>query len=224
MKLNEGWVPVALSSSIEAGTSAGAVVEGSEIVVWRDNSGHAHVWEDRCPHRGMRLSFGFVRGDHIACLYHGWQYDTAGQCRYIPAHPTLDVPETIKVPIYRAREQYGIIWATMSADVPLLEIDATAGITPVRSLYVDRPIEDVKAALMADGMTLVADQVGRLIAGSDTLLLAFQATASGKSAVHIVLLGSPDVNGGALQKHYAQWSETIRTRLEEQTARAVEIA
>ena len=62
MKLEAGWVPVALSASIEAGTSAGAVVDGSEIVVWRDNSGKAHVWEDRCPHRGMRMSFGFVRG------------------------------------------------------------------------------------------------------------------------------------------------------------------
>ncbi len=51
MKLQAGWVPVALSASIEPGTSAGAVVEGSEIVVWRDNSGNAHVWEDRCPHR-----------------------------------------------------------------------------------------------------------------------------------------------------------------------------
>ena len=46
-----------------------------------------HVWEDRCPHRGMRLSMGFVRSDRIACLYHGWQYGTDGHCLYIPAHP-----------------------------------------------------------------------------------------------------------------------------------------
>ena len=67
--------------------------------MWRDSDGVAHVWEDRCPHRGMRLSLGFVRGDQIACLYHGWRYDAAGQCRYIPAHPQLTPPETIRVPV-----------------------------------------------------------------------------------------------------------------------------
>ncbi|RVC56037.1 Rieske (2Fe-2S) protein, partial [Mesorhizobium sp. M00.F.Ca.ET.038.03.1.1] len=86
------WHPVALSASIEPGSSAGTHIDGKEFVVWRDNRGAPHVWEDRCPHRGMKLSFGFVRGDHIACLYHGWQYDTAGQCRYIPARPAQDEP------------------------------------------------------------------------------------------------------------------------------------
>ncbi|MDM9620395.1 Rieske (2Fe-2S) protein [Rhizobium sp. S96] len=213
MKLNEGWVPVGLSSSIEAGTSAGATIEGSEIVVWRDNSGNAHAWEDRCPHRGMRLSFGFVRGDHIACLYHGWQYDTAGQCRYIPAHPTLDVPQTIKVPIYRVEEKYGIIWTTTATDIALPDADATE-ITPVRSLYVDRPVDDVFAAFEQAGITRIAANAGKIVSGDDTLFLAFQATTEGKTAVHIVLCGSAAVYGGAKQKHYAQWAEGLRFELE----------
>src|SRR5580700_5238771 len=70
--------PVGLSLAVEASSSAGTRLLDRELVVWRDNSGAAHVWEDRCPHRGMKLSFGFVRGDHIACLYHGWQYNSGG--------------------------------------------------------------------------------------------------------------------------------------------------
>ena len=105
-----GWIPVALSSSIEMGTSAGTRIFGEERVVWRDDKGNVHVWEDRCPHRGMRMSFGFVRGDLIACLYHGWRYDRTGQCSHIPAHPDLDVPKTIKVPTFKAEEAGGIIW------------------------------------------------------------------------------------------------------------------
>ncbi|MBC7479670.1 MAG: Rieske (2Fe-2S) protein, partial [Pseudorhodobacter sp.] len=54
------WHPLALSASIEPGTSAGAVVDGTEIAVWRDTAGRVYTWEDRCPHRGMKLSFGFV--------------------------------------------------------------------------------------------------------------------------------------------------------------------
>lgn len=39
MSIETAWVPVALSSSIEPGTSTGAVVDGAEIVVWRDAKG-----------------------------------------------------------------------------------------------------------------------------------------------------------------------------------------
>jgi nitrite reductase/ring-hydroxylating ferredoxin subunit len=224
MKLTEGWVPVALSSSIDAGTSAGAVVEGSEIVVWRDNSGNVHVWEDRCPHRGMRMSFGFVRGDHIACLYHGWQYDTAGQCRYVPAHPTLDVPQTIKVPTYEAREKYGIVWATTAADSAFPDAGLAAEITPVRSLYVDRSIGDVRAAFESAGMTKFDEQTGTLASGDDVLLLAFQATKDARTAIHVVVFGAHAIYGGAKQKHYAQWAESLRFDLENPVARVAEVA
>jgi nitrite reductase/ring-hydroxylating ferredoxin subunit len=224
MKLNEGWVPVALSSSIEAGTSAGAVVEGSEIVVWRDNSGNAHVWEDRCPHRGMRMSFGFVRGDHIACLYHGWQYDTAGQCRYVPAHPTLEVPQTIKVPTYLSQEKYGIIWTTTDEASALPDAGTTGEITPVRSLYVDRAIGDVITAFEEAGMTALSAQAGKVLLGDDLLFIGFQATSDAKTAVHIVILGSPAIHAGAKQKHYAQWAEGLRFALEQAAVPVAEVA
>src|ERR1700761_4881320 len=96
MTPDDNWHPVGMSNAIEAGNSAGTHLFGQELVVWRDSSGVAHVNEDRCPHRGMKLNFGFVRGDRIACLYHGWQFDRDGVCRYIPAHPALDVPVTIR--------------------------------------------------------------------------------------------------------------------------------
>ncbi|MDE1992813.1 MAG: Rieske (2Fe-2S) protein [Rhizobiaceae bacterium] len=224
MKLEAGWVPVALSSSIEPGTSAGAVVEGSEIVVWRDNSGNAHVWEDRCPHRGMRMSFGFVRGDHIACLYHGWQYDTAGQCRYIPAHPTLEVPQTIKVPTYSAEERYGIVWATTAENASLPDIGGVTDVTPVRSLYIESAADDVRAALSVIDPTAFAGNDGIVSLGGDRLLTAVQVISSEKTALHIVILGSPAVNAGAKQKHYAQWAEGLRFKLESMVPAIAEVA
>ena len=111
-----GWYPVALADDIEPGTSAGTRLFGRELVVWRDGTGRSHVWEDRCPHRGMRLSFGLVRGDHIACLYHGWQFDAAGRCRAIPAHPKLDVPASIAVERFPSAERLGFVWAFPGAD------------------------------------------------------------------------------------------------------------
>ena len=115
----------------------------SEIVLWRDEAGASHAWEDRCPHRGMRLSFGFVRGNHIACLYHGWQYDTAGQCRYIPAHPNLEVPDTIKVATFPSVPRLAGSSGSgrrLVAEAPVPP-PADFAARPVRSLYVDRSPE-----------------------------------------------------------------------------------
>jgi nitrite reductase/ring-hydroxylating ferredoxin subunit len=211
MKLEIGWVPVALSSSIEPGTSTGAIVEGAEIVVWRDAGGAAHVWEDRCPHRGMRLSFGFVRGDHIACLYHGWQYDSAGQCRHIPAHPDLDVPATIKVATYRTEEKYGIVWATSSSDAPMPTLASAADITGLRSLSVDMPLPDVETALTRHGYSPAGADAGTLSVDGVPLFVGLQRAGGARTVLHIVVLGTA---GASARKRLSRWAEELRLSLE----------
>src|SRR5258708_21623893 len=167
MSTGDSWHPVGLSHSIEAGSSAGTRLLGQELVVWRDTGGTAHVWEDRCPHRGMKLSLGVVRGDHIACLYHGWQYDRARYCQYIPAHPDLDVPKTFKVPVYLTKEQGGMIWTTLSENPPPLPADRDQTV-PLRSLYFDCGVATAIAALGTARLTPFPSQgltdtiVGRL--------------------------------------------------------------
>jgi hypothetical protein len=74
-------------------------------------------------------------------------------------------------------------------------------------------------------MTALCDQAGKLVSGDDVLLLAFQATGEAKTAVHIVISGSQAIYGGAKQKHYAQWAESLRFDLEDAAApRAEEVA
>ena len=221
MKLESGFVPVALSSHIEPGTSTGAVVEGFELVVWRDTSGKVHVWEDRCPHRGMRLSFGFVRGDHIACLYHGWQFDTGGQCRYIPAHPDLDVPQTIKVPTYRAAETLGIVWATRDPDAALPDIAVAADLVGLRSLSVDCSLDTVLAGLEARGYIDVAGNVGTIAVGGTPLLVALQAVGPQATALHISV---PGTTVAATSKRLARWAEELRFALETPDLAEAEVA
>lgn len=185
----QGWYPVALSSAIEAGTSAGAVLDGQEIVVWRDTSGAAHVWEDRCPHRGMKMSFGFVRGDHIACLYHGWEYDPAGQCRKIPAHPDLEVPKTICMKTYGCAEAGGMIWACLAGEAAAPELPAALA---VRSLYVDAPVAAVTGALAAGmGAAGLAGDLPLLRLDTDLgpLVVGVQPVDAGRTALHITVAG-----------------------------------
>jgi len=188
--MSEGWYPLALSSAIEAGTSAGAVLDGQEIVVWRDSSGMAHAWEDRCPHRGMKMSFGFVRGDHIACLYHGWEYDQAGQCRKIPAHPDLEVPKTICMKTYGAAESGGMIWVTLAGDAPAPALpDATA----LRSLYLDVPaavaLAGLAAGFGADGVTGTAPLLA-LQTDLGALVVGLQPVDATRCALHLTVAGT----------------------------------
>ena len=58
-----------------------------DIVVWRDERGEINVVEDRCPHRGARLSKGRVRNGYITCIYHGLELDGDGVIRETPPTP-----------------------------------------------------------------------------------------------------------------------------------------
>ncbi len=118
------WIAVGLCADVPAGTVVPRVVDGTDLAIWCSATGDYHAWGDRCPHRGMRLSHGFVRGDTLACIYHGWQYDQAGVCVAIPAHPDLTPPKTICAISYACKPQGGLIWAALEApqsDPPGLE-------------------------------------------------------------------------------------------------------
>jgi nitrite reductase/ring-hydroxylating ferredoxin subunit len=229
MSPDPGWYPVALAEGIAPGTSAGTRLFGQELVVWRDNAGASHVWEDRCPHRGMRLSFGFVRGNAIACLYHGWQYDTAGRCRSIPAHPDLKVPSTIAATTYPSAEQLGMVWVSLGgADPP----GDNAVTTPVRSLSIQAPPALVLAALASSDTApftteaaVVCERSGPLIsvrAGEERLIAAVQTLSDTQATVHLALAGAPELYRGAGQARASLWAEALRRRVE--AAAAIEAA
>ncbi|OLP60259.1 hypothetical protein BJF93_14955 [Xaviernesmea oryzae] len=210
-RLATQWLPVALSADIEPSTSAGLHVEGHELVVWRDASGNAHVWEDRCPHRGMRLSFGFVRGDHIACLYHGWQYDAAGQCRHIPAHPQLDVPQTIRVPRLAAREAAGLIWATEQDSLTFPPAAETVAAEPVQTLAINTPVDRLADALSKAGW--VGDGTfGRLDVEGLRLIVGLHPANDGKALMHVLV--EAGMAGPRARIEAARFAQALRDRIE----------
>jgi phenylpropionate dioxygenase-like ring-hydroxylating dioxygenase large terminal subunit len=197
-----GWHPVALAAGIEPGAAAGTRLFGRELVVWRDEAGQSHVWEDRCPHRGMRLSFGFVRGDRIACLYHGWQFDAAGQCRSIPSHPALRVPGAIRAAIEPSVERLGMIWTGAGPGLP-----PDQPTTPVRSLALRAPADRVFAAL-APGKR--AGSLMILQEGAHHLAAAVQPVSGAESTLHLAILGVAAHHRG----HISLWAEALRRTVE----------
>jgi nitrite reductase/ring-hydroxylating ferredoxin subunit len=128
------WVPVALSDDVRPASVAPIKTMHGAAALWRSASGKLSACADRCPHRGMRLSHGFVRGEALSCIYHGWSYGQSGQCLRIPAHPDLTPPAAIKVETQTAAEAGGVIWVTRDeADTPPPRI---AGFEPLRSITV----------------------------------------------------------------------------------------
>lgn len=192
------WIPVAISDDISVGDVAPVRHEGQNFVIWRDSLGRLHAAEDRCPHRGVRLSLGFMREDHIACLYHGWQFNGDGRCRHIPAHPALNPPSTIALRNIPSKDRSGLVWiASDVAGAPRADVlDLWHG---VRSLAIHAPVQDVRHALTIDeGYWKV----------SGSKILAFHVPCEGLAMVHLAVRKRDQVASGLL------WLQELRGTIE----------
>ncbi|MBB2205012.1 Rieske (2Fe-2S) protein [Gluconacetobacter takamatsuzukensis] len=210
MSRDGGWYPLVLSADLEPCTVVGSVVHGRELAVWRDGQGQAHVWDDRCPHRGMRLSLGFVREGALACLYHGWRFGADGRCVHIPAHPDLSPPGTIRAAPLRVAEGHGLVWASVQDAGPLPGDEAAKETwLPVRSLRIEAPWDDVARAIgMPDGHragVLDRDVEGRVLA-------ALLPVGAGACMLHVQAAAPAEVE----RLHdLADWAQDVRARAEE---------
>ncbi len=106
------WYVGCESRELGRGAVKGIVLLGLPIVLCRTAQGAVGAMRDICPHRGMPLSFGRMQGDCLECAYHGWQFDTGGRCRAIPAliDDSPIRPEKIGIANYPCRERDGYVW------------------------------------------------------------------------------------------------------------------
>ncbi|MBM2810192.1 MAG: hypothetical protein HW416_951 [Chloroflexi bacterium] len=67
--------------------------------------------------RGTQLSTGWVEVDELRCFYHGWKYDSSGQCIEQPAEPE-PFCQRIKIRGYPVEEYVGLIFAFLGEGEP----------------------------------------------------------------------------------------------------------
>ena len=90
---------------------------GQELAVWRADDGTVNAWENRCPHRGVRLSIGTNLGHALKCRYHGWTYESgSARCIAIPCHPRLTPAAAIRVRAYPCAERQGFVWVRLEEE------------------------------------------------------------------------------------------------------------
>lgn len=136
------WHPVAAVSDLTYRHVYQGELLGQELAIWKADDDFINVWENRCLHRGVRLSIGQNDGRELKCQYHGWKYaNRTADCIYIPAHPADAPPRTISNRTYKVKVASGLVWTTLGQ--PMSDpLDTEAG-TPARPMPVAANPEDV---------------------------------------------------------------------------------
>lgn len=83
-------------------------VLGEPLVFYRSTDGVVVALADRCVHRRYPLSESRLDGDKIVCGYHGFTYDSAGTCVFVPGQTRI--PRTARVQAYPVVERDSFVW------------------------------------------------------------------------------------------------------------------
>jgi phenylpropionate dioxygenase-like ring-hydroxylating dioxygenase large terminal subunit len=97
MFVHNCWYVAAWDKEVSAEGLLGRTIANVPLVLWRDSAGKVIALEDRCCHRGAKLSMGRKEqgGDCIRCMYHGLVFNRSGQCVSAPAQS--HIPPQAKV-------------------------------------------------------------------------------------------------------------------------------
>ena len=106
------------------------------VLVYKGDSGKVVALDNRCCHRGAKLSKGRLEGDCVRCMYHGLKFDPTGKCVQIPGQDTI--PDKLGVRSYPVVERDHLVWIwagdpakadpAMIVDIPYLRDPAWRGV------------------------------------------------------------------------------------------------
>jgi phenylpropionate dioxygenase-like ring-hydroxylating dioxygenase large terminal subunit len=116
------WLPALLSTELPARDCPPVRLRilGEDLIAFRDSTGQVGVVAAHCPHRGASLFFGRNEEEGLRCVYHGWKFDTTGQCVDMPNEPAeSNFKSKIMTTAYSTREAGGAIFVYMGP--PALE-------------------------------------------------------------------------------------------------------
>jgi nitrite reductase/ring-hydroxylating ferredoxin subunit len=191
------WQPVLPSHYLRASKNIVAgFLQGQELALWRSEAGAVQAWENRCPHRGTRLTIGRILNDQLSCAYHGWEFDTRGGCTAIPANPSLPLPKQLRVKSFPVAEADGMVWVSAAAGnaaasqaLPPTSTGALAFFC--RSLGIRAPMGDVATELNAQGFKATGAQTWEgTLAGQAATVLLNEATSL-RTFAHVWLSEEP---------------------------------
>ncbi|MBT3787864.1 MAG: Rieske (2Fe-2S) protein [Alphaproteobacteria bacterium] len=236
MTSQSNWIPVSGSSDLLPASARAVVLPDHDVVIWRERSGVVHAWENRCPHRGMRLSFGQVRDDRLVCRYHGWGFDDEGQCQSIPASPQMTAPPTACTKTWASNETAGLIWINITDEalddtVPTdLNSEVPGTLIFCKSIFLDGELGDLitrmrTARFLPYGFegnaqdltwsnsdlsnnTIIISASGKV---EDQIIIAGHQASEGRCGLHLLIQSDETEAEDRLRRlHYANWAKRLR--------------
>lgn len=87
-------IQVARLDDIDRLGSRTVTIEDKEVAIFRLSDGSVHAVENRCPHKGGKLSEGMVCGLAVHCPLHDWKINLHSGRVHEPDHGSVTVYET----------------------------------------------------------------------------------------------------------------------------------
>ncbi|ALF53923.1 3-chlorobenzoate-3,4-dioxygenase [Nostoc piscinale CENA21] len=103
------WYVVARCTEV-TNKPVGVILWHQAIALYRDSTGKIHALEDRCPHRQVKLSHGQAIANELECAYHGWRFNSSGECTAVPYLAANQKLPNCQIRRYPVKEQDGFIW------------------------------------------------------------------------------------------------------------------
>src|SRR5215213_5090985 len=136
MFLQNCWYVAAWDHELIDGRLLARTILEKPVLLYKGDSGRVVALDNRCCHRGAKLSNGRMEGDDIRCMYHGLKFDPGGRCIQIPGQD--NIPKGLGVKSYPVVERQHLIWIwmgepakadpTMILDIPYLANPAWRGV------------------------------------------------------------------------------------------------
>jgi 5,5'-dehydrodivanillate O-demethylase len=124
--LRHYWMPIAGVSEFEDCATKPIRLLGEDLVLYKDLSGNFGLLDQQCPHRRANLSLmGVVESTGLRCHYHGWKFNSSGDCIQQPfedtAWPEKNIKQHINTKSYPVELKGGLVWAYLGPQpAPLL--------------------------------------------------------------------------------------------------------
>ncbi len=107
MWVRNAWYVAAFAREVQGKLLARTFL-GTKVVLYRRSDGGVVALEDKCAHRMMPLSFGYLEDDKVVCGYHGMAFEASGQCVRIPGQARI--PAAACVRAFPLVEKHALVW------------------------------------------------------------------------------------------------------------------
>ena len=130
------WYPLLPLEDIDPQKPTTATLLGIPLVIWKPTSSNTYqIFLDRCPHRLAPLSEGRIgESDNLICSYHGWEFDTQGECQRIPQADNPDLitkqAQNLCATVYPNRQENDLLWVWMDAATPEIAAETALPLSP----------------------------------------------------------------------------------------------